>query len=318
MKYRTCGGSGLKLPEISLGFWHNFGDYDNLTEAKKVVFEAFDKGVTHFDLANNYGPPYGSAETNFGTILKELGHRDEMVISTKAGYDMWPGPYGDGGSKKYLIASLDQSLKRMGVEYVDIFYHHRPDYSVPLEESMEALATAVRSGKALYVALSNYPLPLARKAQEYLASYNIHAILNQVPYNMLNQRCNRFNLFKAMKEIKMSGIVFSPLAQGLLTDKYLKGEIPQDSRANKDKFLKHDSITPELVAKLNALNEVAKDKGMKLSQLALAYILSQDNITSVIIGARNREQLNQNLSALDFDSALSLTENRRINRILEG
>lgn len=316
MIYRRCGNSGLKLPVLSLGLWHNAGDFDDLNETKKVIYSAFDSGITHFDLANNYGPPYGSAERNFGAILKEMGHRDEMVISSKAGYDMWPGPYGDGGSKKYLIASLDQSLKRMNLEYVDIFYHHRPDPETPLEETMEALAQMVRSGKALYVAISNYPLQLAIEAQKILAQYNIRAILNQVPFSILNQRFNENNEFSALSKTGMGVITFSPLAQGLLTSKYLQGTIPENSRATKNKFLKSENITPELVKKLNALNEIAKQKEMTLSQRALSFNLSHENVTSVIIGARTVKQLEENLKTVNFPLSFTQEEIERINQIL--
>lgn len=316
MKYNYAGCSGLLLPQLSLGLWHNFGEKADLNEAEKVIYDAFDNGITHFDLANNYGPPPGSAEINFGKILKKMGYRDEIVISSKAGYEMWQGPYGDGGSKKYLISSLDQSLKRLGLDYVDIFYHHRPDYNTPIEETMEALVQIVRSGKALYVALSNYPSSLARKAQDYLQSFSVHAILNQVRFSMLDQKNDRFNQFKTMRSFGMGMIIFSPLAQGLLTDKYLDGKIPQNSRANEMRFLKPENITPELLSKLNRLNEVAKGLGMSLSQLALNYVLQKENVTSLIIGVRDRVQLKENLKTLDFEIPFSHATLSLIDRLL--
>lgn len=301
MKYNRCGNSGLKLPAISLGLWHNFGDVDKLENSRAMLKRAFDLGITHFDLANNYGPPAGSAEANFGRILKEdfAGYRDELIISTKAGYYMWPGPYGEWGSKKYLVSSLDQSLKRMGLDYVDIFYHHRPDPDTPLEETMRALDLIVRQGKALYVGISNYPADTAREAFKILKELGTPCIIHQPSYSMLN-RWVEDGLLEALEENKVGGIAFSPLAGGRLTDRYLNG-IPEDSRAaRKDSpFLNESDITPELLEKLNALNEIAKSRGQKLSQMALSWVLRQDAITSVLVGASKVSQIEDSVAALD-------------------
>lgn len=316
MKYNRCGASGLRLSEVSLGFWHNFGTNSDYKTTEDIVKCAFDNGVTSFDLANNYGPVYGSAEERFGEILKNnfKSYRNEMVIASKAGYDMWPGPYGDGGSKKYLISSCNDSLKRMGLDYVDIFYHHRPDPDTPLYETMEALAQLVRSGKALYVAISNYPLKKAIEAKMILETeWNISPILNQVSYSILNRgNDDRDNLFLGLKENGIGTIVFSPLAQGLLTDKYLSGNVPENCRARENKFLREAQIDEKLVSKLNALNEIAASRGQSLTEMALTWILAKDNVTSVIVGARNKEQLSKSLASLKTKRDFSDAENRKI------
>lgn len=292
MTYRRCGSSGIELPLLSLGLWHNFGSVDDFDNAQRMAHTAFDLGITHFDLANNYGPEPGSAETNFGRILKNgLGlYRDELIISTKAGYLMWRGPYGEWGSRKNLIASCNQSLKRLGVEYVDIFYHHRPDEKTPLEESMTALADIVRSGKALYAGISNYPLERAQQAAAMLKEMKVPCLIHQINYNMLNRRYEEMGMFPWLGEAGIGSIIFSPLAQGLLTGKYLHG-IPAGSRATRNHFLKETSITPELVAKLTALNEIAHDRGQSLAQMAIAWILRLKGVTSALIGASRPEQI---------------------------
>ncbi len=318
MEYKRCGRSGLKLPAISLGLWHNFGGVDVYENSKAVAVRAFELGVTHFDLANNYGPPPGSAEENFGRMLKTCfaSHRDEMVISTKAGYTMWGGPYGDFGSRKYLLASLDQSLKRMGLDYVDIFYHHRPDPETPIEESMGALAQAVRQGKALYVGISNYKAPEAKKAFDALRSLGIPCLIHQPRYSMLD-RWVEDSLLKLLGEEGVGSIVFSPLAQGLLTDKYLAG-IPDGSRASKAHgFLKAGSITPELVAKLKLLNEVASARGQSLAQMAIAWVLRRPEVTTALVGASSPAQLESSVEALKAPP-FSQAELDRIERILAG
>ncbi|HKG92143.1 MAG TPA: aldo/keto reductase, partial [Gemmatimonadaceae bacterium] len=289
------------------GLWHNFGSVDPYGEARAMLCRAFDLGVTHFDLANNYGPEPGSAESTFGRVLREdlLGHRDELVISTKAGYRMWPGPYGDGGSRKYLIASLDQSLRRMGLEYVDIFYHHRPDAETPLEESMAALAQAVRQGKALYVGLSNYAPDETRAAARLLREMGAPLVVHQPRYSMLDRRRVEGGLLDVLRELGVGCVVFSPLAQGLLTDRYLRGTIPGDSRAAKPHgFLKPDAITAERLAQLARLNELAAARGQSLAQLAIAWVLRDPAVTSAIIGASRVAQVEAGVAALD---RLSLT-----------
>ena len=292
MQYNRCGKSGLKLPAVSLGLWHNFGSKDNYDMMKTLCFTAFDNGITHFDLANNYGPPPGSAERNFGRILQEdfLPWRDELIISTKAGYTMWEGPYGDWGSRKYLIASLDQSLKRLGLEYVDIFYHHRPDPETPLKETMRALDHIVRQGKALYVGLSNYPAELARQAIEILDDLGTPCLIHQPKYSMF-ERWVEGGLLSLLQEKGVGSIAFSPLAGGQLTDRYLNG-IPADSRAaSGSRFLNPDHITPEKLEKVRALNALAERRGQKLSQMALAWVLRDDKVTSVLIGASKPAQI---------------------------
>ncbi|MEE1030820.1 MAG: L-glyceraldehyde 3-phosphate reductase [Ruminococcus sp.] len=300
MKYQRCGKSGLKLPTVSLGLWHNFGDTGVYENMRQMCFTAFDNGITHFDLANNYGPEPGSAEANFGKIIEEnfLPYRDEMIISTKAGYEMWPGPYGDWGSRKYLLASLDQSLKRMKLDYVDIFYHHRMDPETPLEETMGALHTAVQSGKALYVGLSNYDGPTMKKACEILEDMKCPFVINQNSYNIFNRTIEE-NGLKAMARKKQKGIIsFSPLAQGTLTDRYLNG-IPSDSRIMTDgRFLNKQQLTDKKLSQIRALNELAAQRGEKLAQMALKWVLKDGDVTSVLIGASKPEQILDNLNVL--------------------
>jgi L-glyceraldehyde 3-phosphate reductase len=296
MEYRRCGNSGLKLPVLSLGLWHNFGDVDVLENCRSILRLAFDSGVTHFDLANNYGPPPGSAEENFGRLLKEDFHnyRDELIISSKAGYTMWDGPYGDWGSKKYLVSSLDQSLKRMGLEYVDIFYHHRPDPDTPLEETMTALDLIVRQGKALYVGVSNYKKEEAAKAFELLRQLGTPCIIHQPKYSMF-ERWVEDGLLDLLEKDGVGCIPFSPLAQGLLTNKYLKG-IPADSRAAKPHgFLKEEQVSEEKLKRIKALNTIAEKRGQTLAQMALSWLLKDKRITSVLIGASKPEQLADSL-----------------------
>lgn len=301
LEYARCGKSGLKLPRISLGLWHNFGDNNDFKTMQKLCFTAFDNGITHFDLANNYGPPYGSAEINFGRILKQdlKKYRDELLISTKAGYDMWEGPYGNWGSRKYLIASLDQSLKRMGLEYVDIFYHHRMDKDTPLEETMGALNQIVQSGKALYVGLSNYDGETLAKASEILTQMHCPFIINQNRYSIFDRTIENNGLKKMAHKLNKGIIAFSPLAQGLLTDRYLKG-IPEDSRIKTDgRFLKAEILTEKKLMQIANLNEIAKQRGQSLAQMALAWILKDNIVTSVLIGASKPEQILMNLEAMN-------------------
>jgi len=300
MKYNRCGKSGLKLPAISLGLWHNFGGVDVFENGRAIVRRAFDLGITHFDLANNYGPPPGSAEENFGTILKKdfKPYRDELIISTKAGWGMWPGPYGDWGSKKYLIASLDQSLKRMGLDYVDIFYHHRPDPETPLEETMSALDQILRSGKALYVGISQYKPEETKKAVEVLKQMGHHLLIHQPRYNMFD-RWIEDGLTDVLENEGAGAIVFSPLAQGLLTDKYLNG-IPEGSRASKPwGFLKPEGITQDKLSKVKKLNELAARRNQSLAQMAIAWLLRKPVITSALIGASKVEQIEDAVKTLD-------------------
>lgn len=299
MRYFRCGKSGLRLPAVSLGFWHNFGDTANLSNMRDMCRTAFDNGITHFDLANNYGPPEGSAETNLGRILKEdfRPYRDELVISTKAGYYMWPGPYGDNGSRKYLIASLDQSLSRLGLEYVDIFYHHRMDSETPLEETMGALSQIVHSGKALYVGLSNYDGKTLERATAILDELHCPFIINQNSYNIFNRSIEHNGLKETSNRLGRGIIAFSPLAQGMLTDRYLHG-IPEDSRIRTDgRFLSERSITPERLAQISALNDIAAERGQTLAEMALAWILRDGMVTSVLIGASKPEQILTNIRA---------------------
>ncbi|WP_353745321.1 aldo/keto reductase [Dictyoglomus sp.] len=317
MIYRRCGKSGLKLPAISLGFWHNFGYNDSFENMRNMVRKAFDLGITHFDLANNYGPPPGSAEENFGRILKfDLKpYRDEIVISTKAGYKMWDGPYGDFGSKKYLIASLEQSLKRMGLDYVDIFYHHRPDPETPIEETMEALYQIVRQGKALYVGISNYGPEETKLAYETLSKMGVRLIVNQILYNMFFRKPEE-KLFGVMEELGIGATIFSPLAQGLLTEKYLNG-IPEDSRVKRSGiFLKESDITPEKIEKVRKLSQIAKERGQSVAQLAISWILRNNVVSSVIIGASKPEQIEENVKAISI-LKFSEEELKRIDEILE-
>jgi L-glyceraldehyde 3-phosphate reductase len=298
MPYRRCGRSGIQLPALSLGLWHNFGGVDTLTNSRAIILRAFDFGITHFDLANNYGPPPGSAESTFGQVLaSDLGvYRDELIISTKAGYDMWPGPYGEWGSRKYLLASLDQSLRRMKLDYVDLFYSHRPDPNTPLEETMSALDRAVRSGKALYAGISNYDPAQTKCAIEILRKLGTPCLIHQVQYSMFN-RTPEQGLFDVLNQEQVGCIAFSPLAQGLLTDRYLKG-LPADSRAARSVFLKPEQITPQVLEKIRSLGEIAKQRGQTLAQMAVAWALRNPVMTSVIIGASRLEQLEQNVSAL--------------------
>lgn len=301
MKYNKCGISGLKLPALSLGLWHNFGDTGVYSNMEDMVFTAFDNGITHFDLANNYGPKDGSAESNFGRILKEhlSAYRDEILVSTKAGYYMWPGPYGDHGSRKYLLASLDQSLKRMGLDYVDIFYHHRPDPDTPLEETMGALAQAVTNGKALYVGLSNYDGALLEKASAILDSLHVPFIINQNRYNILDRTIEQNGLKETSKRLGKGIICFSPLAQGMLTDRYFNG-IPEDSRVRTDgRFLKENQLSEEKINKLKKMNDIAAKRGQTLAEMALAWCLKDDAITSVIIGASRSSQILDNIKAAE-------------------
>lgn len=295
--YNRCGNSGLMLPPVSLGLWHNFGRYDSFETMRQMCFTAFDNGITHFDLANNYGPEPGDAEENFGKILHSdmSAYRDEMIISTKAGYLMWDGPYGNWGSRKYLLSSLDQSLKRMGLDYVDIFYHHRMDPDTPLEETMGALDTAVKSGKALYAGLSNYDGETMKKAAAILESLHCPFVINQNRYSILDRTIEKNGLKQAVKEKQKGLIVFSPLAQGMLTDRYFNG-IPKDSRAAKDKnFTKYHSITAEKVEKLKKLNEIAAERGQTLAQMALSWVMKDDAATSVLIGASSPGQILDNI-----------------------
>jgi L-glyceraldehyde 3-phosphate reductase len=299
MRYNRCGASGLKLPAVSLGLWHNFGHDRPLDSGRAIVRRAFDLGVTHFDLANNYGPPYGSAEENFGRLLAQdlAPYRDEVVISTKAGYDMWPGPYGEWGSRKYLLASLDQSLRRIGLDYVDIFYSHRFDPETPLEETMGALDAAVRQGKALYAGISSCSAEKTREAAAILDSLGTPLLIHQPSYSMLN-RWIEGDLLDALGELGIGCIVFSPLAQGMLTDRYLNG-IPEGSRATQDKSLSPDLLSEEALEKIRALNEIAQGRGQSLAQLALAWALRDSRVTSTLIGASSAAQLETNVAALD-------------------
>ncbi|TGN97317.1 L-glyceraldehyde 3-phosphate reductase [Burkholderia sp. USMB20] len=301
MQYRTCGKSGLKLPALSLGLWHNFGDSTPIATQREILRTAFDLGINHFDLANNYGPPYGSAETNFGRLLKEdfRPYRDELLISTKAGWDMWPGPYGSGGgSRKYVLASLDQSLQRMGLDYVDIFYSHRFDAHTPLEETAGALASAVQQGKALYIGISSYSAAKTREMAELLAQYKVPLLIHQPSYNMLN-RWIEPDLLRTLDEIGTGSIAFTPLAQGLLTSKYLNG-VPDDARVNKPGggSLKQDHLSAENLEHVRKLNGIAERRGQSLAQMALAWVLRNGRVTSALIGASRAEQVRENVGAL--------------------
>ena len=320
MIYNRCGNSGLKLPALSLGMWHNFGSVNDVENMKKILFTAFDNGITHFDLANNYGPVYGSAEANMGRIMKSdlMPYRNEMIISSKAGYDMWKGPYGDGGSRKYLVASLDESLKRLGLDYVDIFYHHRPDPETPLEETMAALDHIVRQGKALYVGISNYNKEQTEKAYKILKEQKTPFVIHQPSYSMLNRWIEEDGLKDYLAENGIGCIAFSPLAQGILTGKYLKG-IPADSRigSGKSPYLHKSDITQEKLAKVQALNVVAEKKGQSLTQLALSWILRDGKVTSVLIGASRPEQILENIKALD-NISFSVEELQEIEQILQS
>ena len=309
LEYARCGKSGLKLPRVSLGLWHNFGDNNDFKTMQKLCFTAFDNGITHFDLANNYGPPYGSAEINFGRILKQdlKKYRDELLISTKAGYDMWEGPYGNWGSRKYLIASLDQSLKRMGLPYVDIFYHHRMDPNTPLEETMEALAQIVRSGKALYVGLSNYDGPTMAKAERILDELHCPFIINQNRYSILDRTVEKNGLLKQTYASGRGLICFSPLAQGMLTDKYLQN-IPKDSRVARDGRFLHEDQVVSMRPLLTELNDIAAGYNMSLSELAIAWLLNKPEVTTVLIGASKPEQILSNLKAAEKQRTTEMEE----------
>ena len=319
MKYNRCGNSGLKLPMVSLGLWHNFGDTAQYENMKELCFTAFDNGITHFDLANNYGPEPGSAEKNFGKILREemSAYRDEMIISTKAGYLMWDGPYGDWGSRKYLIASLDQSLKRMGLEYVDIFYHHRPDPDTPLEETMGALSQIVKSGKALYVGLSNYDGERLEEACEILDGLKCPFIINQNRYSIFDRTIENNGLKEASKSLNKGIISFSPLAQGMLTDRYLNG-IPEDSRIKTDgRFLKASAVTEEKLSQIRELSKIAKNRGQTLAEMALAWVLKDGVVTSVLIGASKKTQILDNIKAIN-NTDFSEEELKKIDEISCG
>ena len=314
MLYRRAGESGLEMPVFTLGFWHNFGESGDYEEMRRMVYTAFDNGVTSFDLANNYGPPGGEAERNFGRILKDglSSYRDEIIISTKAGYPMWPGPYGKGGGKKYLVSSLDQSLKRMGLDYVDVFYHHCPDPDTPMDETADALAYIVQSGRALYIALSKYDAKGVAQMTELLSHYHVHPVLNQVRYSILDRAFDRDNLFVNLDRLGVGSAIFSPLAQGLLTDKYISGEVPVNSRAHENVYLKESVITAGLIARLEELRKIASARGQSLSQMALSFVLAQRSVSTVLIGARNTEQLMENLRTLETDIRISDDEMREI------
>ena len=319
MRYKRCGKSGLMLPLVSLGLWHNFGDNGNFDNMKDMCHTAFDHGITQFDLANNYGPEPGAAERNFGKILKEdfLPYRDEMIITTKAGYTMWDGPYGDWGSRKYLMASLDQSLKRMGLEYVDIFYHHRMDPNTPLEETMEALAQIVRSGKALYVGLSNYDGPTLERAEKILSELHVPFVINQNRYNIFDRKIEENGLKETSARLENGIICFSPLAQGELTDRYLDG-VPADSRVRTDgRFLKEAALDQEKMEKVRKLNAVAARRGQTLAEMALAWILKDGIVTSVLIGASRPAQILDNIKAIDH-LTFSEEELQEIDKICLG
>ena len=308
MTYRRCGRSGVLLPKVSLGFWHNFGGVDPFERSREIVRYAFDKGITHFDLANNYGPPYGSAEETFGRLMLDdfRPYRDELFISTKAGYDMWPGPYGNWGSRKYLMASLDQSLRRMNLDYVDLFYSHRYDPETPLEETLQALVDVVRQGKALYVGISRWPLEASRFAFRYLREHDVPCLIYQGRLNLLDREPQEEGILQLCQEEGVGFISFSPLAQGLLTDRYLHG-IPEDSRMSKGKFLRPDMLTEDVMQKITRWNEVAASRGETLAEMALGWILHQQGVTSVLVGASSTAQLEKNLrcvNAAPFEETL--------------
>jgi len=317
MQYRRSGRSGINLPAVSLGLWHNFGGVDNFENSRAMLRRAFDLGITHFDLANNYGPPYGSAEETFGQIFQKdfLPYRDQLMISTKAGWDMWPGPYGDLGSRKYLLASLDQSLKRMGLEYVDIFYHHRPDPDTPIEESLGALDTAVRSGRALYAGISAYDAKQTTEAVKILRSLGTPCLIHQPKYSMFAREPEQ-GLFDVLRKEGVGAIVFSPLAQGLLSDRYLHG-IPADSRAARDFFLKKKDIGEATLAKIRALNDIARQRGQTLAEMAVAWVLRDPVVTSALVGTSKVSQVDENVAALK-NLKFSGEELRLIDAALAG
>lgn len=317
MKFRRCGRSGLRLPAISLGLWHNFGHADNLQNGQKILRRAFDLGITHFDLANNYGPPYGAAEENFGRIFKKdfQPYRDELILSSKAGWDMWPGPYGNFGSRKYLIASLDRTLKKLGVDYVDIFYHHRPDLETPLEETMGALDHIVRQGKALYVGISQYNAKDTARAARILKDLGTPCLIHQPRYSMFD-RWVEDDLLDELEVQGIGSIPFSPLEQGVLTNKYLKG-FPEDSRAVKDaRYLKTNQITDNIIKKVRKLNAIAEDRGQSLAQMAIAWLLKDERVTSVLVGVSKVKQIEDNVAALD-NLEFSEKELKKIRKIIE-
>ncbi len=316
INYRKCGKSGIKLPELSLGLWQNFGDVDDFQKSRDIILYAFDSGITHFDLANNYGPPFGSAERNFGRVLHNdlRDYRDELIISTKAGYNMWEGPYGNGSSRKYLLSSLDQSLKRMNLDYVDIFYSHRFDPNTPLEETLQALVDIVRQGKALYVGISKYPYEAARFAYHYLKQRDVRCLLYQGRYNIFNREPEQEQILQQAKENGSGFIAFSPLAQGLLTNRYLQG-IPDDSRIARGGFLKKEQLTNDVLQKIEQLNKMALERGQTLAEMALAWVLKDDLVTSVIIGASSVQQMKDNLKGLE-NCQFTAEELRLINRII--
>jgi L-glyceraldehyde 3-phosphate reductase len=317
MIYRRCGRSGIQLSALSIGLWHNFGDVDDFENARRILRSCFDYGITHFDLANNYGPPYGSAEENFGKIFRQdfSGYRNELIISTKAGWDMWPGPYGDLGSRKYLLSSLDQSLQRMGLEYVDIFYSHRRDPDTPLEETMGALHTAVQQGKALYVGISQYKSEDTRKASQILREMGTPCLIHQPRYNMLDRWVEEDGLLNVLEKEGIGCIPFSPLAQGILTDRYLEG-FPEDSRLVKDgRYLKRSQVSDERLEKVRALNQIAKNRGQSMAQMAIAWLLIDPRVTSILIGASKPQQIDDNIAALN-NLSFSSEELKEIRRIL--
>lgn len=317
MKFRRCGKSGILLPEISLGLWHNFGGDNIFSNSQKMLHYAFDNGITHIDLANNYGPPYGSAEETFGQVMKKsfMPYRSELFISTKAGHDMWPGPYGEWGSRKYLMNSLDQSLKRMNLDYVDIFYSHRYDPDTPLEETLQTLVDIVRQGKALYAGISKYPYEAARFAYHYLAERDVPCLLYQGRYNMFNREPEEESILTQAKENRTGFIAFSPLAQGLLTDRYLDGKIADDSRMAREKSLKKEQLTEDVLSKIQKLAKVAANRGQSLAEMALAWVLKDDLVTSVIVGTSSVEQLQKNINAIK-NTSFSDEELDTINKIL--
>jgi len=318
MKFRRCGKSGILLPEISLGLWHNFGGDNIFSNCQRMLHYAFDKGITHFDLANNYGPPYGSAEETFGQVMKKsfMPYRHELFISTKAGHDMWPGPYGEWGSRKYLMNSLDQSLKRMNLDYVDIFYSHRFDPDTPLEETLQTLVDIVRQGKALYVGISKYPYEASCFAYDYLAERDIPCLLYQGRYNMFNREPEKEGILAQAKDNGTGFIAFSPLAQGLLTNRYLDGKVSVDSRMAREKSLKKEQLTDDTLSKIKQLSEVAAKRNQSLAEMALAWVLKDDSVTSVIIGTSSVEQLDKNLKAIE-NTSFSFEELNIIENILK-
>ena len=318
MKYRRCGKSGVRLPEVSLGLWHNFGGVDDYGNCREMAHYAFDHGITHFDLANNYGPPYGSAEETFGKIMRQsfLYHRHELFVSTKAGYDMWPGPYGEWGSRKYLMNSLELSLKRMSLDYVDLFYSHRFDPETPLEETMQAIVDIVRQGKALYAGISNYPKHAAQFAYSYLKARDVPCLIYQGRYNLFHREHEDEGILQQAREAGVGYIAFSPLAQGLLTDRYLDGNIPQDSRMAREHFLRKSHLTPELLLKIHKLNTLAADRGQTLAEMALSWLLKDELVTSVLIGASSVDQLSTNLKAME-NTSFTMEELAEIDEVLK-